>query len=48
MIALFPSHHKKKKIFGAEALNENNLVCKAIRFIKKRFKNDIGLCVMLH
>ena len=22
---------------------KNNLVCKAIRFIKKRFKNDIGI-----
>ena len=26
-----------------EALNENNLVCRAIRFIKKRFKNNIGI-----
>jgi len=44
MIALFPSTPgNKKDPFGKEALNENNLVCKAIRFIKKRFKNDIGL-----
>ena len=44
MIALFPSTPANKKDpFGKEALNENNLVCKAIRFIKKRFKNDIGL-----
>ena len=44
MIALFPSTPKKKKDYhGNEALNENNLVCKAIRFIKKRFKNDIGI-----
>ena len=44
MIALFPSTPSNKKDpFGNEALNENNLVCKAIRFIKKRFKNDIGL-----
>ena len=44
MVALFPStpNHKKDK-FGTEALNENNLVCKAIRFIKKRFKNNIGI-----
>ncbi len=44
MIALFPSTPiNKKDLFGNEALNENNLVCKAIRFIKKRFKNDIGI-----
>ena len=44
MIALFPSisFNKKNKI-GSEALNEDNLVCQAIRFIKKRFKNDIGI-----
>ena len=44
MIALFPSTPSNKRDpFGNEALNENNLVCKAIRFIKKRFKNDIGI-----
>mgnify|MGYP001295264745 FL=1 len=44
MVALFPSTPKKKKdYYGNEALNENNLVCKATRFIKKRFKNDIGI-----
>ena len=44
MIALFPSTpNNKKDKFGTEALNENNLVCKAIRFIKKRFKNSIGI-----
>ena len=44
MVALFPSTpNNKKDKFGTEALNENNLVCKAIRFIKKRFKNDIGI-----
>ena len=44
MIAIFPSTPKNKKDrFGTEALNENNLVCKAIRFIKKRFKNNIGI-----
>ncbi|MFL2877436.1 MAG: porphobilinogen synthase [Candidatus Pelagibacter sp.] len=44
MIALFPYTAKKNKnLHGTEALNENNLVCKAIRFIKKRFKNDIGI-----
>ena len=44
MIALFPSTLKKNKnYYGSEALNENNLICKAIRYIKKRFKNDIGI-----
>ncbi len=44
MIALFPSTLQKNKNFtGSEALNEDNLVCRAIRFIKKRFKNDIGI-----
>jgi porphobilinogen synthase len=44
MVALFPStSNNKKDKYGKEALNENNLVCKAIRFIKKRFKNDIGI-----
>ena len=44
MIALFPSILKKNKnYFGTEALNENNLVCKAIKFIKKKFKNEIGI-----
>ena len=44
MVALFPSTpNKKKDKFGTEALNEDNLVCKAIRYIKKRFKNNIGI-----
>ena len=44
MVALFPSTpNNKKDKFGKEALNEDNLVCKAIRFIKKRFKNNIGI-----
>ena len=44
MVALFPSTpNDKKDKFGKEALNENNLVCKATRFIKKRFKNSIGI-----
>ena len=44
MVALFPSTPKSKKDkYGSEALNENNLVCRAIRFIKKRFKNDVGI-----
>ena len=44
MIALFPNTQKKKKnAFGSEALNEDNLVCKAIQLIKKKYKNEIGL-----
>ena len=36
LIAIFPNTPKSKKDFyGNEALNENNLVCKAIRKIKK-------------
>ena len=43
-VALFPYTEKKKKNYlGTEALNENNLVCRAIRFIKKRYKNQIGI-----
>jgi len=44
MVALFPSiaNNKKDKL-GTEALNENNLVCRAIRFIKKRFNNNVGI-----
>jgi len=44
MVALFPYTEKKKKnILGTEALNEDNLVCKAIQLIKKRYKNQIGI-----
>jgi porphobilinogen synthase len=44
MITLFPAISlEKKNEIGTESLNENNLVCQAIRFIKKRFKNDIGI-----
>ena len=44
MIALFP-HIKDnlKNMSGSEALNENNLICRAIKFIKKRYKNQIGI-----
>ena len=43
MIALFPSTPiSKKDNKGTEALNKNNLVCKALRLIKKNF-NEIGL-----
>tara|TARA_Y100000590_G_scaffold434267_1_gene552293 strand:+ start:1004 stop:1996 length:993 start_codon:yes stop_codon:yes gene_type:complete len=44
MIALFPYINSKlKDKSGSEALNENNLVCKAIRYIKKKYKNQIGI-----
>ncbi len=44
LIALFPHTKKiKKNTLGTEALNENNLVCKALQLIKKRYKNEIGI-----
>ncbi len=44
MVALFPSTpNNKKDNYGSEAFNEDNLVCKALRYIKKRFKNNIGV-----
>ena len=44
MIALFPYTKKKKKdLIGTESLNENNLVCRAIQSIKKKYKNEIGI-----
>ena len=32
-----------KNELGSEALNENNLVCRASRMIKKKYKNQIGI-----
>ena len=44
MVALFPYTKKTvKNAIGTEALNEDNLVCKAIQYIKKRYKNEIGI-----
>ena len=44
MVALFPhTNPKKKDEPGNEALNENNLVCQAIKLIKKNYKNEIGI-----
>tara|TARA_B110000196_G_scaffold314164_1_gene321954 strand:- start:1151 stop:1909 length:759 start_codon:yes stop_codon:yes gene_type:complete len=44
MVALFPFTKKKtKNELGSEALNQDNLVCKAIQYIKKRYKNEIGI-----
>jgi porphobilinogen synthase len=44
LIALFPFTEQSKKNFvGKEALNRNNLICKALKYLKKEFKNDIGI-----
>ena len=44
MVALFPyTKIKKKNLLGTEALNEDNLVCRAIQLIKKKYKNEIGI-----
>ena len=46
MIALFPNTpNSKKDKFGSEALNENNIVCKALKKLKKIIKIS-ALCVM--
>jgi len=43
-VALFPYvDNKLKNSLGSEALNENNLVSKAIIKIKNRYKNKIGI-----
>jgi len=45
LIALFPyTTNKKKNSNGTEALNENNLVCRALRVIKKNFKEIGTMC----
>ncbi len=44
MVALFPyTDRKKKNLLGTESINEDNLVCKALQIIKKRYKNKIGV-----
>ena len=44
MIALFPYTKKNKKnVLGTESLNENNLVCRALQIIKRKYKNEIGV-----
>ena len=43
MVALFPyTPNNKKDKNGSEALNENNLICKAIKFIKRKY-NKFGV-----
>ena len=45
MIALFPNTPDlKKNSRGTEALNRNNLICKALRLIKKKYKNIGVMC----
>ena len=44
MIAFFPNTPSyKKNNLGTESLNENNLVCQALRYVKSKYKNEIGL-----
>ena len=44
MVAIFPNIRTNlKNINGSEALNENNITCRAIRFIKEKYKNKIGI-----
>ena len=44
MVAIFPQTNSGlKDSYGSEALNENNLVCKAIRKIKDKYRNEIGI-----
>ena len=44
MVALFPkTQNVHKNELGTESLNEKNLVCRAIKEIKKRYKNQIGI-----
>ncbi len=44
MVALFPyTSIKLKNSLGSESLNENNLVCRAIRYIKERYNDQIGI-----
>ena len=44
MVAFFPNtKFNKKNNLGTEALNENNLVCNALKIIKNKYKNEIGI-----
>ena len=45
MVALFPYTPKNKKDrFGNEALNKDNLVCRSLRFIKKKYSGIGVMC----
>ena len=44
LLALFPyTNSNKKNNTGTESLNRKNLICRALRSLKKEFKNDIGI-----
>ena len=44
LVAVFPYTDKKlKNNYGSEALNSNNLVCRSIRLIKKKYNKSIGV-----
>ena len=44
LVALFPHIiTSKKNENGTESLNEDNLICRAVRALKKEFKSDIGI-----
>ncbi|MDC3042435.1 porphobilinogen synthase [Candidatus Pelagibacter sp.] len=44
MVALFPkTQNVHKDELGTESINEKNLVCRAIKEIKKKYKNQIGI-----
>ena len=43
-VALFPEiDNEKKDSIGSEALNENNVICRAVKEIKAKFNNQIGV-----
>ena len=43
MVALFPYiNNSKKDKLGSEALNSNNLICRSLKFLKKRY-SDVGV-----
>ena len=45
MVAIFPSiPDKKKDNYGSESLNENNLVCRSLKFLKKKYPNIGVMC----
>ena len=44
LVALFPYISvNKKNLYGTEALDQSNLICRAVAALKKEFKNDIGI-----
>ena len=44
MVSIFPyTNQKLNNLKGSASLNEDNLVCKSIRYIKDRYKNQIGI-----